>query len=243
MYKKLKQELKTAFSSPAPTKKEEFLSKLPYPKTRFLDFFFSQIWYIRKRFWCLSALIAIALFLLLQVIDTSLKSITVLSGCLPFFVVLSFAEISKSISYNMAEMEMCCRYNLGKITLVRVSLIGSFHFIIIFCMVIIYAGSSEYSFLQFYLYSMVPFLLCSYLSLYLANHFYTKDILYICAGVAGFVSISVFLITNNYEMIYQQKYIKYWGIIIVFTVILLTIEIKNLMNRTEELQWNSPLIN
>jgi hypothetical protein len=242
MDKKLKQELKTAFNPPIPTRKNEFLSNLQYPKSSNLDFFFSQIWYIRKRFWCLSVLIVIALVRLIQMNDTTFKTIAILSAFLPYLVVLSVAEISKSTSYNMVEMEMSCKYNLGKISLIRLSIIGSFQFMILLCMVWIFAINSEYSFLHFSLYCITPFLLCSYLSLFITNHFPIRDTAYICAGVAGIVSISVFILTFNFGMIYLQKYVFIWSMVFIFTAILLLKEIKNFIKRTEELQWNFPLI-
>jgi hypothetical protein len=240
--KKLKQELKTAFNAPTPSKKNEFLSHLSYPKTSNTNFFFSQMGYIRKRFWGLSALATIALILFIQAFDAAFKTVVILSSFFPFLVVLSVAEISKSSSYNMAEMEISCKYNLSKITLVRLSLIGSFHFILLFFMVMIFANSSEYSFLQFALYSITPLLLCDYLSLYISNHFHTKDIVYICAGVAGMVSMSIFLLTNNFEMIYSRRFVLFWCLVFIFMLISLVKEIKDFIKQSEELQWNSPLI-
>lgn len=242
MNKKFKKEIKTAFDAPRPSRKNEFLMNVSYPKTNNFNFFFSQILYIRKRFWCLSVLIVIALFYLIQVFATIFNTIVILSSLLPFLVVISAGEISRSTSYNMEELEMSCKYNLSKITLIRLSLIGSFHFIILFCMVMIFADSSEYSFLQFTLYSITPLLLCTYLSLYISNHFHTKDIAYICAGMAGVVSISVFFLTSNVKMVYSQKFVLLWCLVFIFMFILLFNEIKNLMKRSEELQWNSPLI-
>lgn len=242
MNKKLRQKLKTVFNAPAPSRKNEFLSHLSYPKTDNLNFFFSQIAYIRKRFWGLSVLAIIALVLLIQVFDAVFKTVIILSSFSPFLVVLSVAEISKSTSYNMAEMEMSCKYNLSKITLVRLALIGSFHFILLLCMVMIFANSSEYSFLQFTLYSITPLLICAYLSLYISNHFHTKDILYICVGVAGMISMSIFLFINNFEMIYAQRFVVFWCLVFIFTVISLVKETKDFIKRSEELQWSLPLI-
>jgi hypothetical protein len=238
--KKLKQELGEVFDAPTPTKKSEFLSSLPFPKTSNYEIFFTQIWYIRKRFWCLSILIGISLVWFNQAYESVSKTIGILSALLPFLVVLSTAEISRSTSCNMAEMEMSCRFSLSKVTLARLSLIGSFHFIVLFLMVLIVAKNIEYNFLQFALYSITPFLLCSYLSFFIVNHVHTKDATYICGGVAGIVSFSIFLLSINVEIIYAQKFVLLWCITLVITIILLIKEIINLMKRTEELQWNLP---
>lgn len=242
MNKKLKHELKTAFDAPKPSRKNEFILNVSYSKTSNLDFFFSQILYIRKIFWCLSVLIAVAVIFLIRVFDVAFNTVVTLSSFLPFLVVISVSEISRSTSYNMAEVEMSCKYNLSEITLVRLSIIGSFHFIILFCMVILFAHSSDYSFLQFLLYSITPFLLCAYLSIYITNRFSTDDIAYICAGVAGVVSISVFFLTTNFIMIYSQRFVLFWCLAFVFMLISLLKEIKNFIKQSEELQWNSPLI-
>jgi hypothetical protein len=239
MNKNLKEELKTAFNPPTPTEKRAFLNNLSYPRTSNLDFFFSQIGYIRKRFWCLSTVITVAIILLIHMFDSMYKTIGIVSAFFPFLVVLSATEISRSSSFYMAEMEMSCRYNLGKITLVRLTLIGSFHFILLLCMVLIFVDHSEYSFLQYSLYSITPCLLCAYLALFIMNHFPTKEIAYICGGVAGVVSLSVLLLAKNFEMIYLQKCEFAWAIAFISIVILFIKEVKNLLKRTEELQWNS----
>ncbi len=242
MDRKLKQSLKNAFTPPPPIKRNTFIRNLSYPKSNSLEFFLSQFGYIRKRFWCFSILLVIALTLFIQAYHTTFKTIGIVSAVLPFLVALGVTEISRSTSYNMAEVEMSCKYNLSKITLIRLSLIGSFYFIIILFLVIIFARYSDYSFLQFTLISMTPFLFCSYLSLFITNYFRMKDAAYVSAGVAGVTSVSVFLLVQQEQLLYTQRGVLVWGIAFMVTTILLVKEIMKLLKRTEELQWNSSLI-
>jgi hypothetical protein len=241
--KRLRQELKTAFDAPEPSRKNEFLMNVSSSKTSSFNFYLSQILYIRKRFWCLSVLLTATMIFLIQVYGTSFNSITIISSFLPFLVVIGIKEISRSTSYNMAEMEMSCKYNLSKITLIRLTLIGSCHFIIIFSLIAIFGTSSEYSLVQLLLYSITPLLICAYLSLFISNRIQANDIYYICVGVAGAVSISIFILTKNVKLIYSQRFLLLWSFVFIIMLILLGKEIKNLIKRSEELQWNLPLIN
>lgn len=242
MDRKLKHNLKTVFTPPPPTKRNNFISELSYPKSNNVDFFLSQLGYIRKRFWCFSILLVVSIALFIQAYVSTFKVVGMLSAFLPFLVVLGVNEISRSTSFNMTEIEMSCKYNLSKITLARLSLIGSFHFIIILFVVIIFSNYSDYGFLQFTLISMTPFLMCSYLSLFITNHFSFKDTAYVSAGVAGVISISEFFLVYRAQEVYSQRGILLWGIAFILTVILLSKEIIKLLKRTEELQWNSSLI-
>lgn len=242
MTKKLKQQLKETFAAPPVTRKNLFLKEFPYPKTPIFEFALTQIGYIRKRFWLLSILLMLLMVLIIPAYHVEFKTVGILSVLLPFLVLLSTMEISKSTSYHMEELEMCCKYNLGRITLIRLIVIGSFHLVISLAMILLFARYSEFSFLPYALYSLTPFLFCAYSSLFIMNHLGNKDSLYICGGVAATISFGTFGLTNNFEMVYANQFIVYWAIAFIITIILLILEVKKLMKRTEELQWNSQLI-
>lgn len=55
--KALKNELKHAFDTPPPARRDEFLDRLEYPRAGRVDLVISQMGYIRKRFWVLSVLL------------------------------------------------------------------------------------------------------------------------------------------------------------------------------------------
>ena len=238
MNNKLKKELKTVFSSPIPTRKQEFLKDFPFPKARKFEFVMTQAGYIRKRFWCLSVLLLVVVVGIMKLYPINIMTIGLLSATLPFLSLLGIAEIQKSTSFNMAEMEMACRHNLVEVTLIRLSIIGSFHFISLSIFLMIASNWSEYGYLRTVLYSITPFLLCSYVSLYLLNRLKTRDILYICATVTGFVSLCTGLVINQFKGACIQKSIIYWIMAFMILTVLFVFEIKKTFKRMEELEWN-----
>lgn len=237
MNKKLKKALKSTFVAPKPTKKSEFLNSLPYPKATNLEFYLSQIRYIRKRFWCLSVLLLIGMTVFSLNFVQGEEIVGVLSAVLPLLTLLGITEISKSMSYNMTELEMSCKYNLGKITLIRLSIIGVFHLAILLLSLLLFKNQSQYGLLRYSLYAVTPFLLSSYISFWVANRMKSKDTLYICSGVTAFISMAMFAMSSNFTVIYGRDYALFWSMAFIAIAVLLTKEIYFLLTERDE-QWN-----
>lgn len=241
MNKKLKKELKAAFNAPTPTRKLDFLMDFPYPEANMFEFVCSQISYIRKRFWILSICVVITMLTCAEIFDNGYKTMVLLSTALPLLTLIGVVEINKSLSHNMQELEMSCKYSLGKIILIRLSAIGSFQFIVLLTLLIPFTTKTNLGFLRNTVYIITPFLLCSYLSLFITNHLKTKDTIYICGVVTGFISICTFILTTNIDKVYASQFIIFWNLTFILMIGLIGYEICKLMRRTEELQWNSRL--
>lgn len=238
MNKKLKQELKTAFDVPIPKTKAEFLASLPYPKATTFEFYFSQIKYIRKRFWCLSILLMIGMMLLTKIAVNGYTAVGILSAALPLLTILGIMELNKSTSYHMSELEISCKYNLVKIMLIRLAILGSFHFLILFILLIAFVSQNEYGLLRYILYMITPFFLSTYCSLFVTNLLKTRDNLYICSGITIFISICILILNKNFAIIYTAQLTIFWISVFILITILLFKEIKKLVTQKEEFQWN-----
>lgn len=237
MNKKLKKALKSAFCAPKPTRKLEFLNSLYYPKATYLEFCLSQIGYIRKRFWCLSILSLVVLVAISLNLKQDYEVVGILSAILPLLTLISITEIRKSISFNMAELEMSCKYNFGKITLIRLSSIAVCHFVILSLALLIFKNQSQYGMIRYSLYAVTPFLLSSYLSFWVTNHIKSKDTLYVCSGVTAFISISVIVMSSGVTAIYEGNYTMLWGVAFITIAALLIKEIYFLLTERTE-QWS-----
>lgn len=242
MNKRLKEEINTVFSAPRPTRKHEFLNHFPYPKTSGFEFVITQAGYIRKRFWCLSLLLLAIMIGFANTSATSIVTIGFLSAALPFLSLLGIIELQKSLQCNMAEMEMACRHNLGEVTLIRLSIIGGFHFMALTILLFVVGSRSEYGLIKTALYLVTPFLLCSYLSVYLANRLQIRDALFICGGVTGFISLAIGLLLTQADIMLAPQTTKLWVLVFFIQAILFIVEIRKFMKRMEELQWNLSLI-
>lgn len=237
MNRKIKKALNAAFISPKPTRKTVFLNSLPYPKTTIYQFFISQLGYIRKRFWCFSILLLVSMVAFFIQIEQGKEIVGILSSMLPILTLLASTEINKSMAFNMSELEASCKYNLNMITLIRLSVIGVFHLLILILALLIFKEKSQYGLLRYALYAVTPFLLSSYFSFWLTNHLKTENTIYICSGVTVFISLSVFIINSNYTLIYNPNYTLVWEFAFVTIGVLLIKEIHFLINERIR-QWN-----
>lgn len=237
MNRNFKKALKVAFDAPKPTRKLEFLNSLPYPKATNLEFWLSQISYIRKRFWCLSALLFIGMVVLSLSFKSGKEIVSIVSATLPLLALTGITEINKSVSFQMTELEMSCKYNLGKITLIRLSTIGAVHLVILLLSLLLFKDQSQYELFRYALYTVTPFLLSSYLSFWITNHLKLKDSLYICSGVTALISSAVLLMHSNFTVIFATNYTRYWSIAFIALAILLMKELYFLLTERNE-QWN-----
>lgn len=224
MNKKIKEELKRSFNPPNLNieKKKIFLSEINYPTESLFEVFFVQVQYISKKFWILSIFIMALITGVIQKNKDIYDTLLLISCLLTFFVIISVGEISKSISYNMQELEMSCKYNLEKLTLIQMTIIGSFHFVILLILMIIFGNISGFGFIRTTLYCIMPYMIVNYTSLFILNHIKVKENLYICNAVVFFTSIILFIL-NIYEInkfLFSNTTLLLLGFIMFFILII-----------------------
>ncbi len=241
MRKNLKRELISAFEAPVPARKDIFLSQFDYPKASRFDFIKSQAGYIRKRVWILSLLLFIGTLMVLYYYEVSNSIVWVISSILPFISLVSMAEIVRSTTYNMVELEMSCKHNLLEISLIRLGALGAANFIILIMILLLFLGKTDFGFFRLGLYLTTPYLLNTYGSLFAINRLKGREIIYICGGITAFVSILNAFFTMQVNGIYTEKYWSSWIITFIILAVLGTTEITKLIKRTEELQWSLQL--
>ncbi|RSK26254.1 hypothetical protein EJF36_04940 [Bacillus sp. HMF5848] len=240
MNRKLKIELKSAFHTPTPKRKDEFLKNLDFPKTSNLDFIYNQVFYIRKRVWISSSLILIGALLSLYLL-TDINSFSVLwsiSSILPFIALLFITEVARSKSYNMAELEMSCKYNLLNIILVRLGILSGIHLVTFTILILALFEKMEYGLIRVGIYLLVPFLLTCVLSLLVLNHFKTREVTYICGGISCFVSISSSIISVSNVSLFADQLFYVWGIAFCILLVAVAIQTVKYIKKLEELAWN-----
>lgn len=236
MNRNMKKALKTALDAPKPSRKESFINSLPAPKTTTLQFCLSQMGYIRKRFWFLSILLLFAIYVFITH-SVNREIAGFVSACLPLLTLIGFSEIKKSDTFNMNELEMSCKYDLSKIMLFRLSVIGMFHILLLLISCLLFKEYSQYETIRYMIYTMTPFLFSSFLSFWIINHTASKDSLYICSAVTIFVSLSMVLLNLGNMRIYADHYVSIWQISFLVILILLIKEIHHLLIERIE-SWN-----
>lgn len=236
MNRKLKKELKSVFAVPEPTRKTEFLNTLGYPKATNFEFYLSQLAYIHKRFWCLSVLLMIGLLVLAQKMGQEKEIVGLVSAVLPLLTLTGINEISKSFSYHMTELEMSCKYNLNKLTLIRLTVIGVFHISLCIVLLLFCKDQTRYGAVRYALYAITPFFLSSYVSLWMINHLKSKETLTVCRGVTVFISFAVYILSRDFTLIYKKNYTTIWAVAFLMVTMLLIKEMYRLLKERNE-QW------
>ncbi len=237
MDRRLKSALKQNFTPPQAQRREQFINRILYPKAKFSEVLISQIGFIRKRVWMLFVICSCFAFFYTEFANVSEDIVSGVSAILPLFSLATITEIYKSTSHNMDEMELVCKHNLSKITLMRLGILGTISFIMLILLVAI-VGESDFGTLRNTVYIAVPYLLTSYISLLIISKLRTKETIYVCAAVSGAVSVFIFMANRNYKFIYSADFTFLWVITFAVLMGLLAYSLIRFTKSQEELQWN-----
>ena len=240
MNKNLKRNIRDAFEAPAPKRKPEFLSSLNFPKTTRVEFVFAQAGYIRKRVWVLTllAIMPVLLILYSNITENILGLVWVISSLFPFIALAGVTEVARSISHNMAELEISCKFGFSDVVLARLGIISCANTIMFAIVIASFRISGNIEVWRLASYLLVPFLLTCSLSLFTLNRLRGKEKIYICGGISCLVSIANAFLSNQYQYSFANEYIFFWGIALCALLIWTAGETFKLILRLGEYQWN-----
>lgn len=240
MNKKLKMQIQVAFDIPSPARKSDFLKRINFPKAKYSDFILSQIGYIRKRVWLASIILVIGVLLGLRFaqVDDIFGLLWIISSVMPFIVLITVLEISRSTSYHMTELEMSCKHSLFDIVLVRLGILGGLNIVVFVTFLLLLYGRTDYSFWRLGIYMLVPFMLTCTLSLIVLNYMKTRERTYICGGISGFVSALNSVLVYSTQDVFTNRYFYLWDMVFFALLVLMISQVVKFIKKTEELQWS-----
>ncbi len=236
MNKQLKAALKHNFTPPPTQRREQFIHSIPYPKASPRQVLLAQIAYIRKRVWILLAIGTGFAFFYTHITVAPENIVAGVSALLPLFSLCTIMELYKSTTCHMEEIELSCTYNLPKIMLMRITILGTVGFAALVLLVVM-VEKSDFGALRNTLYIGVPYLLASYLSLLVALKSHTKGTMYICAAISVSVS-GAMLVSSKYQYIYSTHLTSIWVTLFSLLIGLLAYTYIRFMQSQEELLWN-----
>ena len=118
----LKRALKLIYQPPKPQGREDFLKGIETPQMTMLEFFLSQVGYIRPWGWLLSlGIFAAALRILWR---QPPQAVWMVAALLPFAALSTVMELNRSARYQMEELELAARFSLRAVILARMSILG-----------------------------------------------------------------------------------------------------------------------
>lgn len=192
----IKKEICKAAEPPEPKNRDGFLKALPYPKLTYPEFVLTQIVYIRKRMWVISAFILLAgVFTACVIPYREMILLWVLSSLTPFLAVFTSAEISRSSVFGMSELEAGCRFSLPQLSGARMLILGVCNFIVIAAATVISGIFSPFGIAMSALYILTPFVSVCGISLAVFEKARGQDGVYISGAAAlavGLLGIILF---------------------------------------------------
>lgn len=207
---KWKIELKQAFDAPQPMQKRFFLRHLSLPCIPIHSFLFSQIGYIRKWVWVMS--IIILLVSILGLIFLPGTVLWLISSLTPLLALTIISESGRSKLYRMAELEMATRFSLRSVILARLSILGLMNLLLLGALLPIGVWSDTSAPFAATLYIITPFLLTTFIGLYITRKFRGEEAMYACIGISLGISISLLFSHNIIPFIYQSQCLAAWAI-------------------------------
>lgn len=231
-----KNELKQAFDAPSPLRKREFMRQLDCPRMRIREFLFTQIGYIRKWVWCVSAFTFIASVLSAAFLSDDI--LWIISALTPLLALTIISESGRSECYEMAELEMATRFSLKSVVLARLGILGVTNLMLLCLLVPIGLWNNVFSPVASGLYIITPYLLTTFFGLFIVRKFKGREAIYACAGVTVCISFSVLFSHSAVSHIYQENYLVWWAAGALALCIGTGKQYITIINRTEELAWN-----
>lgn len=196
----LKKEIYKAAEPPEPQNRDSFLKSLPYPKLTYPEFVFSQIGYIRKRIWVISAFVLLAgVFTACIIPYREMALLWVLSSLTPFLAVFTSAEISRSSVFGMSELEAGCRFAIPQLVGARMLILGVCNFIVIAAAAVISGIFSPFGIAMSALYILTPFVSVCGISLVIFGKVKGQDGVYLSGAAALAVSMLGIILFSPYR--------------------------------------------
>lgn len=232
--KVLKEELQCAFAAPKPQRREAFLQLLSERslgteqsleterllKTGLPSFVLSQVMYISKGIWWLSAAVFAAACLLAASPEMAgdrnqNQVIWGISALAPLLAMTVIAESGRSQSFRMAELEMATRFSLRSVALARLGILGLENLGMLILLAFMGRGGDgagqDGSIVQAGLGILLPYLLTSFLGLWIVRRFRGREAVYYCFGMAACISILVFMTPGHMRYPEQERNLLWWA--------------------------------
>lgn len=229
----LKENLKLCFEAPQPLHKKEFLQKLPPPQMNLCEFILSQVGYIRRWIWSISAFVFIVSLWSGNMFPSHM--LWIISALTPLLALTILSECGRSVRYDMNELEMATRFSLRSVMIARLGILGVEN-LLIFCLLMpVSIGKHLADPIWTGLYILTPYLLTSFIGLSIVRKFRGPEAIYICAVAAVCVSLSILLFYNALLIIFSENYLLWW-VAAAFTLCVGTVkQTFQFVNQTEEL--------
>lgn len=226
MKKILKNELIKIFEAPKPEQKRMFLRQMNVRPVNMADMIYTQISYISKLEWLLSALVCGVTVWMSWYLKTA--AFGVVLALMPFLAVACVSESVRSVIYGMDELEMTTRFSLKSIILARMAIVGTENLTLALLLAWFTQGGLFWT-----VYLLAPYLITAYGSLFIVRKVTSRDGIYICMIFSVIVGLGSSLGSKMYIWIYQEQFQVLWMAFVIMLAFMSFREGRQLLKVTE----------
>lgn len=227
MNKDIKERIKSACDVPDSKRKDSFLKEHRKKEISMKELYLIQLSYINPLIWILSAVIAIGL--LIVSVYTEEYALWVTSAFMPVLAAVSIIESHKSEIFQMNEFEMSARFFLKTVVMIRISVLGIVHSVILIVLSLFSCLDTIYSLV----YLLVPYLITSNTSSIILRYNNGRSAMLWCLANSFIISLMFFIISIKSYHLYSAVMFPYWIIVLVMMVLIGIRNIIILLKRTE----------
>lgn len=229
MNKRDKEQLKLAFSPPESPNKGTFLQDLPSRRPRLAAVLRGQAAYIRPHSW----LVSVAVFFAMIYLGCTggQEGLSWCAALTPFLTVALTAELARSQTHGMIELEMATRFSLRTVLLARMVILGLWDLALLVVLTLALAQSAGTLLVGLHL--AVPYLASALLGLQAVRRL---------SGTGGFLGAlgAACLVGGCIWMLELRLSLPnvVWGLIGTVLALWLAKECSGILKKSEEYTWN-----
>ena len=232
MERRLKEELCRYYEAPKPRRKQAFIRQFGVQKINLPRLVLMQAKYIAKWVWMVSLGICLAIYVVTHVIEE--KYVGVLYGLVPFLVLISVTESTRSYRYGMEELELSARFSLKSIVMARMVMLGVGNLAVLFVIANVLGQRAGYHILHI----LTPYFLTAGGSLYIVRTVRRNENTSLCFTLAFVVSFLQIFLPGWFREVLTPHYMPIWTVLFVVGIVVTVKESYWTIRMTEDLAWN-----
>ena len=232
MERRLKEELCKYYEAPKPQQKQKFVRQFGISKINLSRLVLMQAKYISKWVWFTSASFFLMLYTATYVMEE--KYVSTIYGLVPFLVLLSVTESTRSYRYGMEELELSARFSLKSIVMARMAMLGVGNLVFLIMIADILGQREGYHVLHI----LTPYFLTAGGGLYIVRTVRGNENIFYCFTLAIAVSFLQMLLPWRFRVLLAPEYVPVWALLFITGIVMTAKESYRTIRMTEDLAWN-----
>lgn len=232
MERRLKEELCRYYEAPKPQRKQGFVRQFGVQKINLPRLVLMQAKYISKWVWLVSACLCVVIYAATHVMED--KYVSMVYGLIPFLVMISLTESTRSYHYGMEELELSTRFSLKSIIMARMAMLGVGNLAVLIVIANILGQREGYHLLHV----LTPYFLTAGGSLYIVRMVRGNENTFFCFTLAIAVSFLQMLLPWQFKEVFMPDYMPIWVALFVVGIVMTVKESYRTIRMTEDLAWN-----